>query len=415
MFLRTDKKLKKQFPDEPWKWHPQWAKGEIKTDTLSGAVALTVFALIWNTISWAITIAVLPGILAEKKYPALFVLLFPAAGALLILWTFNLWKTHLRMGKTCLILDTIPGVIGGQLSGRVKMPQLMMAKGEPIDVTLTCVYVYSSGSGKNSSTHHKAVWQSQFSTPLQGDRQGAWLPVSFTIPFECPEADLKMTLPRHEWKLALTGRVGKRKIDIGFLVPVYKTPDSSEEITQAQVTKEELNRHAIDLDAAKFKVQSNAQGDLRITVPSLLKRSPGGGVGLVVFLLAWTVAIGLMITLGAPILLVVVFFVFDLILILALGNMIFSGTVALVTPEDIRVKRTILFFTREKRARTEDVKRIVTHQGMTAQNSGGTPKIYYDLNIETTAEKSFTIIKSSLEKAELDYLGDLIREKMGVR
>lgn len=118
-------KLVSRFPDEPWKWNPEWRDGVIKDSSTTIIGCLLVVTLIWNAFSWiGVTHVILENQFEEDK-KAYLVFLFPFVGVLLVgvlVYQFLQWRKH---GSSTLTLETFPGIIGSEFKARLSIPSLI--------------------------------------------------------------------------------------------------------------------------------------------------------------------------------------------------------------------------------------------------------------------------------------------------
>ena len=221
--------LKTQHPDQPWLWRTSWAKGEIRSSGRTGAIALCLFAGVWWLISAPLTWHVIQHELPAGNRTALWVLLFPAVG-LLILWgaLYGLLR-FVKYGVSVLQLSPMPGMIGGPLSGVVRVTRQIRPE-NGFQLKLTCINKVTTRSGKNTSTTEHVLWQDQHRIErelLAHDPTQTAIPVQFGIPFaerECDESNSNSTI---EWRLEVTAKTPGIDYAAKFTVPVFKTDQSS--------------------------------------------------------------------------------------------------------------------------------------------------------------------------------------------
>ena len=151
--------LEAQYPDEPWNWRADWASGKLESDTRAGLWVSIGFATFWNLVSSPV-LFVLNDELAKGNYMILIALVFPLVGLGLIIWALRSILVYRRYGRTVLHLAEVPGVIGGRLTGAIKLTTRL----EPEDgfaLTFSCVRITVTGSGKHQSTQRNILWQQQ--------------------------------------------------------------------------------------------------------------------------------------------------------------------------------------------------------------------------------------------------------------
>src|SRR6185436_17714235 len=93
---KARKKLEAQWPDEPWKWEKKWASGRIHSNASPSAIAFTIFAALWNSVSW-------PGMAMVWSNPengqpnAIWIMaLFPLIGTGMAAYATYLWLRRIK-------------------------------------------------------------------------------------------------------------------------------------------------------------------------------------------------------------------------------------------------------------------------------------------------------------------------------
>ena len=87
--LAAERALRDRFPDEPWRWRPEWANGRIAGSARSAAYVAIGFAVVWNLISLPL-LFMLPGAIAGGNAAAAVGFLFPLIGVGLAIWARRL-------------------------------------------------------------------------------------------------------------------------------------------------------------------------------------------------------------------------------------------------------------------------------------------------------------------------------------
>lgn len=239
---KENEALAVQNPDAPWRWNKDWSNGFIQGGGKGAAIATGFFALIWNGIS-APLLFIIPGEVLEKaNYIALVGLLFPAIGALLIGMTLYLFLRYRKYGATTVEMITMPGVIGGDLRALVHVPTRIVAE-EPIQVQLSCLKVRVTGSGKNRRTSRSILWQDAYGVPASAVAETGGetaIPVRFRIPYDQPETFDNPGTDNGdiEWKLEVEAKTPGIDFKSEFLLPVFKTPESSPEVMSGERDEE---------------------------------------------------------------------------------------------------------------------------------------------------------------------------------
>ncbi|RHW22543.1 hypothetical protein [Pseudomonas jilinensis] len=112
---------------------------------------LSLFVLPW--------VLLIPSELAQGNYEILAILPLLVVGSGLLVWGWMLRRRYLLIGPTRLFLDPLPGQVGGQIGGSFQLSHGSWVG--PPQIWLNCVYVYSTGTGKQRQTRRDVLWQSE--------------------------------------------------------------------------------------------------------------------------------------------------------------------------------------------------------------------------------------------------------------
>jgi hypothetical protein len=208
--MKDLERRKAAHPDEPWLWHEEWASGRIKDSTRGTLWMSWIFATFWNLVSFPIGFAGIREAIREEKPGLYFILIFPLVGIGILIWAVRTALRSWKYGVSSLELTTFPGVIARRLAGTVRISsRLQPADG--FDVTLTCVRLVTTGSGKNSSTTETVLWQDERRVRGEPVRDpaglGTRIPISFRIPADAQASDSTNSRDRIAWRLKLSADV----------------------------------------------------------------------------------------------------------------------------------------------------------------------------------------------------------------
>lgn len=243
----------------PWLVRPEWAARtipNINRGSLAGLVFLWGFALVWNgflAVMFLVTRAANDGpgagTLAAILSP------FLLAGLFLLWLAVSMSATLYRYRSLMVRLETLPGVLGGKLSATLHGAQGVVADG--MTVRLTCWRRYPG-----SDTSDDVLWddveeirpESIYRAP-----DGSVAPFTIGIPFECEPTggrDGKI-----EWQLTVHAADGD--VVGAFDVPVYRTEDSSEAVTEKTLRP----RSMLQPPFSKLKLRDTADGSVEVQFP----------------------------------------------------------------------------------------------------------------------------------------------------
>ena len=169
------------YQDAPWLLNDAWQTPEIRSGSRAAMWGAWIFAAFWNAISSVAPFMAYKEVVENQNYLALVALLFPLVGVGLLTWAVRRTLEWRRFGPAPVTLDPFPGSIGGHVGGTIdlNLPYDSTAK---FRATLTNLYSYVSGSGKNRSRKEEAKWQDELvahAAPGRGPRgdHGLLLPL----------------------------------------------------------------------------------------------------------------------------------------------------------------------------------------------------------------------------------------------
>ncbi|MBM4147722.1 MAG: DUF3592 domain-containing protein [Lentisphaerae bacterium] len=215
-------------PDKPWLRNGTWRGGLITSSNRATAIAMTVFAVFWNLISWPLGMVVFLDRTHRTDKAAWFVLLFPLVGIGIAIAAVYTWLRWRKFGNCAFHMASVPGVIGGTLAGVVNVP----ASVRPADgflVKLTCFHRVVTGSGKHRHVREDTVWKDEYRLRKgmnEGDFTRTALPVLFHVPYGSPATETDGNDTIH-WRLTASAAVPGIDFAASFEVPVFATPESS--------------------------------------------------------------------------------------------------------------------------------------------------------------------------------------------
>src|SRR5213594_3963896 len=179
------------------------------------------FAIFWNLVSAPATFLGAVPAIRQGKAVAWIALIFPFAGAALLIWAVNLTLRFWRFGVSWLELESGTATLGGPLRARIAAGRL--PEDSTVHLTLTCINRTASGSGSDRSTWEKVVWQEEQTVArenLQPGPEGEIVPVSFRLPFDAPPTTNDNPNDRILWRLEASARLAGVDYDEQFEVPV---------------------------------------------------------------------------------------------------------------------------------------------------------------------------------------------------
>jgi len=413
--MREEAQLKQLHPDSPWMWKPEWASGRIRSSNRATAWFFWGFAVFWNLVSSPL-LFILPDELAKDEEPLLWLaLVFPLAGAFL-LWRAVLETLRVRkFGPSTLVLDRIPGSIGGRVSGRIET-SLKKPPPDGIDLALECVRITRSQS-KNSSNTEKTLWQEteQLRPEAIGiGPQGLSVPLRFAIPADALPSSDEDTYSRIVWRLHASADMPGVDFSVQFELPVFRT-GIVEEVAEEEAPRfgsYERERQPVRPSKLSFAVRPSPRGGVEYYFRPA--RHVGSAFGATVFCALWTGVLWLMVSYEVSWFFVGVLGLFNLLLFaLVLDQWLGSFTIR-IEDGQLRVAYRMLGLGRTREVAFADVKEARTMIGTATRGAGGSSRVYYDVEVERGDGKTFWAARHLRDKAEAEWLAWEIRRRCHV-
>lgn len=211
--------------DKPWLWRPEWIGGKIQSSTGRELRIRTLVAGIWNALSIP---AASQGVFVIRNTDSLvgwWMLAFSGIGIGLLVWVVICWVRWFKFGSSVFEMSAVPGVIGGELGGVVKIPVHVKPE-DGFDVALVCNYRVTRGAGKRRHTTVKKMWEESVKIQrelLENDPARSAVPVLFKIPHGLPPSDSWRPDDLITWNLRIGASVPGLDYRAVFEVPVFET------------------------------------------------------------------------------------------------------------------------------------------------------------------------------------------------
>ena len=133
------------------------------------------------------------------------------------------WKMRqkfLFFGATPFTPSPLIGQVGGHVGGRIDIAQPWEKR--HLEITLSCIHTYSSGSGKNSTTHRDILWQ-KHDKPLDSRNEsgsGSKLEFCFDVPAGLRTKDSHNGRGSVHWEVSVEGLVSLVEFKRSWKIPV---------------------------------------------------------------------------------------------------------------------------------------------------------------------------------------------------
>jgi hypothetical protein len=250
------------FRDKPWLVNDQWQSPMVKSGSKAAMYFMLGFAALWNLISAPLPFVVYTEITEKQNYAALLGLLFPVIGIALLVWAAQKVREWKRFGPAPVKLDPFPGAIGGHVGGTIDI-RLPFDPNARHEFSLTNIYSYMSGSGKNRSRSESAKWQDSQVVRGETGSKGTRLAFRFDVPAGLTESDAARNDDSYYlWRLNLSTELEGADIDRDYEIPVYATGERSRFLSshQLQLAHDENEKFADIAVAALIQKQSGIAG-----------------------------------------------------------------------------------------------------------------------------------------------------------
>jgi hypothetical protein len=175
------------------------------------------FALVWNVIAIPLTLVFVPDAMRGGEPLGWLTLLFPIAGAGMIIAAIRLTIRGLRFRESTLVLDTLPVPIGGRLRGHVEVSHPLTSVSK-VMIRLTALSRTRSGS----KTFESIVCDEKRELPLAQIRrndEGSIVPVEISVPASAPASDTTNAIQIY-WRLTVDAELPGVDYKATFDVPV---------------------------------------------------------------------------------------------------------------------------------------------------------------------------------------------------
>lgn len=215
---RQTRKLAALYPGEPWRWEPDWERGELPSSRNPLLWVSVGFAVLWN-VATSFVWVMLPAELAAGNRGALVALVFPVGGAALAVWAILEVLRWRRYGGTAFVMRDIPARLGERLLGQVKISSAFPT--EEVTLRLSCLKIRIVGR-KEKKTRIDVIWEKELVVLLQPGPAGFRLaPVDFLLPADQPPRDVTDPARRIEWCLEAEANVAGPNLNASFDLPVF--------------------------------------------------------------------------------------------------------------------------------------------------------------------------------------------------
>ena len=206
-------------------------KTQINSSEKSSYWILLIIGLLFFLISAPIVLEI-PNAIKAGDYQILISLIFPLAGLGMIFASWKMRQKFLFFGPTPLILSPSIGQIGGQVGGCVELSHPWEKRS--LNISLSCIHTYTTGSGKNASTHKDILWQ-DYDKPLdRPNNNGSLLEFCFDVPSGKPTKETHNGRGSISWVVSIEGIVSQKNFKRSWTIPTEVGTQKSTIVIPAQ-------------------------------------------------------------------------------------------------------------------------------------------------------------------------------------
>lgn len=404
--LAAQRRLQERFPNQPWRWRPDWNEGRIKGSSRRTAYVAAGFAVLWNLISLPAAVAA-PRELERGNWAVLIALLFPAVGVGLAVWAVRSWRRLRRFKESTLILDDMPVSLGGRLRGTVSIGAAVPVE-SAFEIELNCVERTRS-RGRNRRSTERLLWQETWTVPkarCQLSATYSTVPVDIPLPDDQPPSSTDEDERRIFWRLEVAGECSGPDYLSRFEIPVFAT---------STVQGRDAARFGLDTGSAASERAAERPDARALEAMGIVWESAPGGreawtfkrarhksvaVGLTVFMAAWTAVVGVLLVSDAPRLFPIVFGLVDALFVWWMLNLWLVEYRIVVRGDTLILERRGLG-RRKREIPRGRIARVSARRGMRAGD-----KLYYDLRVDTLDKHTYTAASALGDYAVARWLAE---------
>ena len=409
--LREQAELERRYPEQPWMWRPEWAKGRIDSDSRSAMYFAWGFAGFWNAISWVSVVAGRDQLDGLKDPRLLLLAIFPLVGLGLLWWAITATLRHRKFGVSQFELSTLPGAIGGRLAGRIDT-KLREPPKDGVTLSLDCIRVVRSGK----SNRERLLWKTEKRVPasrLSRGWQGVSIPVDFEIPGDAQESTHEGS--RVFWRVSADADLAGVDFRARFEAPVFRTAESETPIEEAVgdgLTFASEPEPAFDLKDATFIQRTSPLGGVEYYFPPRSQKR--GAVGSTIFLLIWLGVLAAMAHFEVWPFFQVVWGLFAVLILLAVLDAWFGSSTIRVEDGQIHAGHGTVGRGRMRAIRFGEISKIKTDVGSTQSESmTQSSRAWWNVKAaRKTGGRDFLIAQNLRNQREAEWLAGEMRRRV---
>ncbi|HEU4700828.1 MAG TPA: hypothetical protein VFS40_16720, partial [Gemmatimonadales bacterium] len=382
---------------------PDWARGRVRDDGERQLGVLGFFALVWNAIAWGSFAAAWTHGGFARKPAAFFILLFPAIGLALLASVGVGLARRRRFGRTVLELrGAEPLAAGGALEAALVTGGALPAAA-PVRLVLTVLRRVTTGSGKDRSTREDVLWQDALEAHGRAERRydgmRTVVPVAWRLPPALPPATLMAQGDGIVWRLEAGAALAGADFRATFALPVLRAGAARDEAETTPgvipVGAESLADYRPPADS-RIVVRREGGAVVADFPPA---RNRGAAASLTLFAALWTAVCAALVGLGAPLLFVLVFGLFDVLLVWGVLALWLQRSRATASARGLEVRSGLFSLGRARLLSPGDVRALEVARGMQAGTTA-----YFTISVVDARGRRVALGRDVREVREAEWI-----------
>lgn len=335
--------LQQRHPDAPWMWRADWAAAAIRSSSRGEVTKSWAIVVGWFVLSFLL-VPLFQRLFEDETLPLLVALLM---GTICVLWAAVETVRFRKVGTSVLRLSTLPGAIGGSLSGSIELPRTL-GKAGTVVLRLTCIRRTETGSGDSRSVGKEILWQDEDTRSfeqLETRPAGVAIPITFRIPAECLATDDRDSSETIYWRLDADAKLPGFDYSSGFIVPVFQIEGREERIAKEEPAHDRTVIPPFPAEGSTVVVRPAETGGTVFFFPGGQARGTAAWLSFVAILwgafgwfLHWGWTIPLSVTIGYALV--------TLLILIPLINLWFGSSTISVEPSSVTIRKGVIVFPR---------------------------------------------------------------------
>lgn len=264
-----NKRLKSQFPTQPWKWRSDWLKGEIRSSQNTQLFIWAILAVGWNSFSlaWVFKFSMER---ASESHSDLALFLWSFIGLIPIFFLIREIMKWIKFGWGIFRMNPNPGVIGGKVSGTIYTRADLSAV-PFVRLHLNCVKKVRRSirgmEGRTSLWHEEIVLEK---SELLQDAGGMMIPVNIYVPSNCMPTDQSDPRKTIRWYLSVESEMAGIDYTDIFEVPVFRPEQGAGKICPPPENYQKFSQSFLyqPIPISQINVEAAPSGGWNIVYPA---------------------------------------------------------------------------------------------------------------------------------------------------